>query len=287
MMLLEAQVYLMNRRNNSGSLIFFEQNIGIYLMHTQSAATGLRFLAQGFALIRQPGLRRFVIIPLLINSLLFIAAFFSAIHFIALLNAWLADFLPSWLIWLSWVVWLLFAGTGLIFVYYTFTLFAVIISSPFNSLLAEQVEYHLSGQYPPSARENWRAALKDIPRCLQREWTKLCYFLPHSLLLLLLCLIPLLQFFMPIITLLFSAWVLALQYLDYPLDNHRISFEQVRLFTRSQRWQTLGFGAGVVLMMLIPVVNLLVIPAAVAGATAWAVEQKLYQQLNAPELEAK
>ena len=52
------------------------------------------------------------------------------------------------------------------------------------------------------------------------------------------------------------------QYIDYPADNHK------------KRWQSLGFGGIVYLVLLIPVVNLLMMPAAVAGATLFWVRER-------------
>jgi CysZ protein len=43
---------------------------------------------------------------------------------------------------------------------------------------------------------------------------------------------------------------------------------------RSKRWQSLGFGGITYLALLIPLVNILMMPAAVAGATVFWVREK-------------
>jgi len=58
-----------------------------------------------------------------------------------------------------------------------------------------------------------------------------------------------------------------LEYICYPGDNHELSFKQIRAGMRETRWGTLVFGASISLAMMIPLLNLLIMPAAVAGAT--------------------
>ena len=57
---------------------------------------GLGYLGEGFGLIRQPGLRLFVVIPLIINILLFgLLFYFLAELFTAMIAAAMA-WLPDW-----------------------------------------------------------------------------------------------------------------------------------------------------------------------------------------------
>ena len=53
----------------------------------------------------QPGLRQFVLLPLLANVVLFALALWAAIYQIGNLNHWLENGLPHWLSWLSWLFW--------------------------------------------------------------------------------------------------------------------------------------------------------------------------------------
>ncbi len=60
--------------------------------------------------------------------------------------------------------------------------------------------------------------MKDIPRIMKREWQKLARYLPRAIVLLLLYFIPGVgQTVAPVLWFLFSAWMLAIQYCDYPL----------------------------------------------------------------------
>lgn len=233
-----------------------------------SLSTGAGFLFQGFSLIRRPKLRRFVIIPLLFNIILFSIMMFVAAHYFGQLNHWIMSMLPSWLQWLSWILWIFFAF-GLLFIAgFTFTAVATIIAAPFNSILSEQVEYYLTNNLPDSARASVLDSVKDIPRIFKRQCQIIGYFIPRALILLVLFVIPVISVIASPCWFIFSAWSLSLQYLDYPMDNHRIAFPNMRQHMSDCRFTTLGFGLSVLVLTLIPIVNFFVMPAAVAGATA-------------------
>ncbi|WJW76526.1 sulfate transporter CysZ [Thiohalobacter sp. IOR34] len=228
---------------------------------------GLGFVASGLQLIRQPRLRRFVLVPLAINLLLFAGLIgFAASEFGRLMD-YLLGFLPDWLAWLRYLLWPLFAASVLLVVFYGFSILANLIAAPFNGLLAEAVERHLTGQSLEGIG-GWRQILRDILPSLWSEVQKLLYFLLRALPVGLCFLIPGLNLAAPVLWGLFSAWMLALEYADYPLNNHRLLFPAQRRLLGSRRLLTLGFGSGVLLMTLIPVINFIAMPTAVAGATA-------------------
>ncbi|WP_346010124.1 EI24 domain-containing protein [Pseudomonas sp. WS 5013] len=62
--------------------------------------------------------------------------------------------------------------------------------------------------------------------------------------------------------------------IDYPCDNNKVSWDDMLAWLREKRWQSLGFGGTVYLSLLIPFVNILVMPAAVAGATLFWVRER-------------
>lgn len=226
---------------------------------------GAHYFFAGFGLIAKPGIKRYVIMPFLINILLFTLLFFVLRHYMAELNLWAAGYLPAWLQWLSYVFWLLFlAGFLLVFVY-AFGALSALASAPFNGLLAAKVETLLTGDVPADSTlvEN----LQDIPRILWRQLCIMGYYLPRALGILLLYFIPIIHGFAIILWFLFSAWFLALQYMDFPTDNHRIPLAKVRDWLYIHQATALGFGISFMLVMSIPLLNFFAIPAAVAGAT--------------------
>jgi CysZ protein len=238
-----------------------------------SFALGMQSFIAGFGLITKPGIKRLVFIPLLINVCLFVVLFFVFRYFVSEFNHWFAAHLPSWLQWLSAILWLLFFISFFLFFVATFVAFANIISAPFNSLLSDAVERYLTGQAQPS--RGFYENMKDIPRVIGRQLAVLGFYLPRALLLLMLFFIPIIQAVAAIFWFLFNAWYMTLTYLDYPTDNHRISFKATRAWLKERRLEGLGFGVSVLIAAMIPVFNLLVMPAAVAGATHyWLKSQK-------------
>jgi CysZ protein len=180
--------------------------------------------------------------------------------------------LPSWLSFLDFLLWPLFVVLLLLMVFFTFTLLANIIAAPFNGFLAEKVEVVIRGEdtFPPFS---WNELLAMVPRTLKRELRKLSYFLPRAIGLLILSLIPGLNLIATPLWLLFGVWMMAVQYIDYPCDNNKVSWDDMLAWLRAKRWQSLGFGGITYVALLIPFVNILMMPAAVAGATLFWVRE--------------
>lgn len=240
---------------------------------------GIEYLFAGFELITKPGLKRYVIIPLFINIVLFICLFILARHFMNEFNQWFAHYLPHWLHWLSYILWVVFFASFFLVIVYTFVTLANLIAAPFNSFLAEKVELYLTGSIPEerSLIDN----IKDVPRIIGRQLSILAYYLPRALLILILFFVPIIQAFATILWFLFHAWFMTLTYIDYPTDNHRVAMRDVRAFLKRQRLTAYGFGSAVLIVSMVPVLNFFVIPAAVAGATKYWIEENKKGVLNA------
>ena len=132
------------------------------MIQTLVHRSGLAHLREGFRLILRPGLRLFVLLPLLINLLLFSAAFYWLLNQLERLSAWIDSGLPDWLSWLTWLIWPLAILGILIGFGFVFGMLANWIAAPFNGLLAEKVEQHLTGERGPDI--GWMGLLRDLPR---------------------------------------------------------------------------------------------------------------------------
>jgi CysZ protein len=233
---------------------------------------GVAYFFQGLGLIFRPGIRPYVIIPLVINTLLFGGLiWFGATQFEALLD-WLMPELPNWLQWLEWLFWILFAASVLLIMFFAFTLLANVVAGPFNGLLAEAVERQLTGK-APGGDGGWKKMLQEFLPTLLDEVRKLVYFIAWSIPFLVLFLIPVINVAAPFLWLIFSAWMLALEYADYPMGNHGLRAQEQKQRLGQKRFLSLGFGGTVTLATMIPIFNFLVMPAAVAGATVLWVRQ--------------
>lgn len=225
---------------------------------------GAAYVLRGFGLIREPSVRIYVVIPLLINILLFSLGIASI--------AWGLDlvmdrFLPDWLEWLRFLLWPLFLIAALVIVFYGFSILANLVASPFNGMLAAAVERHLTGNtedVPFSFNALWREAL----RSLGAELRKLAYFVGWALPCLLLFVIPGINVIAAPLWFAFGAWMLAIEYIDCPLGNHGQAYPVVKLKLRPRRRLALGFGASLMGLTMIPVLNFIAMPVGVAAATA-------------------
>jgi CysZ protein len=238
-------------------------------MPSKHPFTGIHYLWRGFGMLNTSGLKRFVIIPLIINIILFSLLVGYGYHLVG----HLLSLLPNWLHWLSWIIIPIFFIACSIIVVYTFTIVANLIGAPFNSLLAEKVQLLTTGS-KPNVDEGFIAAIKDIPRTMKREWHKILYYLPRALLLLALFFIPILNVVAGVLWFIFGCWMMAVEYVDYCMDNHKKSFRDLHKYLRSHCWTSLTFGFMVTIVTMIPVINFVVMPAAVIGGTLMYLENR-------------
>ena len=226
---------------------------------------GIQCFFEGFKLVRQPGIRPYVIIPLIINIVILSAV-------IAYCNtqydAWmlaLTSWLPDWLQFLSWLV-ALIAGIIVFAVgIYLFSIVANIIASPFNAVLSEKIEERLTGSKVGQPIN----PMLIVVRSVGRELKKLIYFLPRFLGLFILSIIPVVNAIAPFAWVIFGGWMMAIQYADYAADNNQISFEDLRRRLERTPFQAILFGVIVYFLVAIPIINLILIPVAVAGGTVF------------------
>ncbi len=223
--------------------------------------TGAACLLRGLNRLWQPDLRQFVWWPLLINLVLYILGLWSGIHYFSAVLDWL---IPSWLEWLRWLLWPLFAGLLAVVTFFSFAVVANLIASPFYGPLAGKVQRQL-GLSPAAGEGSIAAIFGDIAS----ECGRFAYFALRSLPLILLSVIPGVNLVAPFLWLLFGAWSLSLEYMAYPSANLGIRFQQQRELAWANRMETLGFGAAILLGLALPVVNILIPPAAVVGATLY------------------
>ncbi|MCU7799764.1 MAG: sulfate transporter CysZ [gamma proteobacterium symbiont of Lucinoma myriamae] len=238
--------------------------------------TGISYLFKALPLLTQKGVKSFVIIPLIINILFFsIGIYFGFAYF----GEYMDKMLDTSGLW-SWVaaivdmikplLYILFGLTLFVLVFYTFSILANIIASPFNSLLAEAAERHLTGKTQTNS-DTMKQVMKDFVPTVLMEIRKLIYMILWSIpFLILLFVIPIIG---PIIWFLFTAWMMSLQYMDYPMGNHKLKFAEQRALQRKQRLFSLGFGGITMGASMIPLVNFIVMPTAVIAATMIWVDQ--------------
>ncbi|MGQ9426193.1 sulfate transporter CysZ [Gilvimarinus sp. F26214L] len=226
---------------------------------------GTRYLMEGMKLLNHPKLRLFVLVPILVNTFLFIILTTILIRQFGDMLDWFMEWLPNWLDFLAWVIGVLVALFVVLIYGYSFSMITNVLAAPFYGYLAEKTEQLTTGR-----TLDGESLLAMIPRTVVRELRKLWYFLWRSLLILILTFIPLIG---PLIGLLWGAWSMSIQYSDYAADNHQTPFGALRDRLGSRRGSALGFGGMVMLGMMVPVLNIFIMPAAVIGGTLFWVRE--------------
>lgn len=235
-----------------------------------SLAEGIRYFLDGFKLITKPGLRLYVFVPLLINfTLFFFASWYSYGLYTEGVNK-LLSYIPDWLSFIEWILLPIFILTMGTIIFFIFNMVANIVASPFNGLLAEKTELYLTNQDSLGQGGGFAELVKIVPHSVMRELHKLKYYLPRFFLL------TLLTFWIPglnILVFLFGAWMMSIQYIDYPMDNHKISMKDMIALIKTRNLSALGFGGVVMFTLMVPILNFVVIPAAVCGASIFWVKE--------------
>ncbi|MCW8995124.1 MAG: sulfate transporter CysZ [Psychromonas sp.] len=241
--------------------------------------SGVGYLLKGAKLLSHPKLRIFVLLPLLINTVIFTGAFWFLFTSITdWIDSYIAQ-LPDFLSWLSYLFWPFLIISILFGFSFLFSIIANLIASPFNGLLAERTENLLTDSQISSA--SFADLIKDLPRILHRELQKLAYFLPRMLLCGALYFIPVFgQIIAPFIWFIFAGWMMAVQYADFPFDNHKISFKEMKKALAKRLTKNLTFGMLISFLTTIPVINFIIMPVSVCGATAFWVDIYKQEWLN-------
>jgi len=231
--------------------------------------TGIGLLLRGLKIYgRSPGLVLLGLIPALISFVLLVSAFIAVVYFIsdeAKLVTWFAD---DWSKGVRDLVRLL-AGiaivgvTGLLAIV-LYTAITLAIGEPFYELIAERVDDSCGGVANPVDipwyRDIWRGIKESV-----RLVTLAAIF---GILLFLAGLLPFVgQTVVPVIGALIGGWALAIELTGVAFARRGMALRQRREHLRRNRALTLGFGTTVFVLFLIPGINILVMPGAVAGAT--------------------
>lgn len=237
---------------------------------------GLMYVLRGFSLIGKKGVRRFIAIPLLVNIVTFSSAIYIGVkQFGSLMERLLGSisWLPDWLeTGISWILWPLFAIMIIVAVYYSFTVVANLIAAPFNSILALKTERYLRGQHI-QADDAGESVMKIAGRTLGSEIKKLAHMLKWLVLLLMITIIPGINVIAPFAWLAYGAWMFALEYADYSMANHNMYFKEEVTTLKQNRFLSLGFGSGVLLLTSVPVLNFFAMPVSVTGGAAMWVDR--------------
>jgi CysZ protein len=223
----------------------------------------MQSLAEGFKLLGHKELRKFIMIPVLINLVLYSALLYFLYTFV---DDLVSQFIPDWLLWLNWLIYPLTLISFFIAGFFTFTLIANLIASPFYGDLSAKTQKII-------AHETGDIVEQKLLAVIGSELKRVLYLVSRVVPVLIISFIPGLNIIAPLLWLLFGAWALSLEYFSYPLENEGALFKEQREALKDVRIGALSFGAMVLFGLTIPILNIVVPPVAVISATIY--RQKL------------
>lgn len=227
--------------------------------------SAIDYLNYGFKHLFTRGIKLYVLIPLMINMVLFVFLWWLALHEVSHLITWVNHALPTWLTWLSYLFYLI-AIIGMFFItIYFYTTLAVIISSPFYSLISQTIQSKNNLQI--TSDNSLKTWLLLAPRTIIREIRKILMFMPWALLILVCSFIPIINLFTAVMWFVLVVFYNIVLFTDYPFDNNEHSLKTLKAFIRKQRGLLLSFGFLTTIGLMIPIVNIIIIPVAIIGAT--------------------
>lgn len=232
----------------------------------------LPFRAAKFLLTRLE-LWKFVAIPALINTALFIGVLYLLLPRVGTFAEWLPtamslEFGTSWFgVAIRWILTVVLGVLSFIAAYVFVLLFGGIAASPFNDLLSERTESLLLGLDEPPHRDEF--VVWGILRGIGTSIFMLLCYLFFMVWILLLNLIPVVgSILASIFATGLSALFLALEYCDAPIDRRGGGLRQKFEAIEAHRTLSIGFGLGAGMLLWIPFLNFLTMPIAVSGGTA-------------------
>jgi len=221
---------------------------------------GMAYLLLGVKYLLTKGLKRYIVLPIAFNFVLFIGLFYLVYHYLFPYSYYYLDKLPSWLSFLSGVLLVIFIISFFLLFLSMFTVLFNLIAAPFNGLLAEKAQKCLYGTSIPSLTFSQIAI-----RSIKRQGQFIRFFLPRFLAMCVLFFVPFIHPVYPFLWFIFNAWILSVQYQDFAMDNNLVDFQQMRERIKKNKMVSLGFGSLINLLSFVPVVNILTMPAAVIG----------------------
>lgn len=241
----------------------------------------------GLAFLRKsPALWRYVWIPALLNVALFggLGALFVVLfpHLVGVIlpqgEAW-------YLVVLRAIMWVVGSVLVLLLFLVSFTAVGTALAGPFNEVLSERVEELKKGTHPRFQEGLWSQVRRSV-RSILESLKYLAGYMLGSFVILLLGLVPAVG--PPLCTILGAVWTflfLALEFGDYYLARHWVRFKERWCIIWSYRWASIGFGMGCSLLLIIPFLNLLLMPGAVTGGTLLWLELKPQDGYAHPQTE--
>lgn len=231
--------------------------------------SGIGLLFKGLSSYgRRPGLVLLGIVPALITSALYVAAFGALIWFIDDLAAVITPFADHWSEGMRDTVRVIagitLLGVGGLLGVVTFVAVTLVIGDPFYEMISERVDDQFGGVPSEVDVPWWRSLARSLVDSSRLVAVSALVGIP----LFVAGFIPVVgQFVVPVIGAVVGGWFLVLELVGAPFYRRGLRLPDRRRALKTIRPTALGFGVAAFVVFLIPLGAVLFMPAAVAGAT--------------------
>ncbi|MBI4042479.1 MAG: EI24 domain-containing protein [Deltaproteobacteria bacterium] len=225
-------------------------------------------------LAKRPSLFRHVLIPVLINVLIYTGLVYLSISRFSEIMGW---FLSQPETWYGYVLYYALAAILVLSIVMamvlTFTVVGNLIASPFCDMLSESVATVECGRATEKRAESFCTFVK---RMLLTEFKKMFLLIGLGMGSLFLNMIP----FLGLVSSLLMTLLIAFEYLDYNFSREGWLIRDRITFILRHFPEAFGFGLSVGLGMVVPILNFFVLPLAVMGGTLLFCEEVPHRSLS-------
>ncbi|GAA1771567.1 EI24 domain-containing protein [Luedemannella helvata] len=230
---------------------------------------GVRFLLRGLKMYtRSPRLMLLGLIPAFITLVLLVAALVTLGYFVddlAALATWFADdWSTGWRQAIRIAAGVAIMGGAVLLSFVGYTALTLVIGEPFYEAISKNVEDRLGGLPGEVDIPFWRSLPRSIADSLHLLALTALFGIP----LFFAGFIPLVGgTVVPVIGALVGGWFLSHELIGVPFERRGLRMRDRRRMLKQRRALATGFGAATFVCFLIPFGAVLIMPAAVAGAT--------------------
>jgi CysZ protein len=220
---------------------------------------------KAFRFVKQHKLWGFVIVPGLVNIAMVMAIIYASFYYSDQLKETILDQAYEWLDWLPnymldsivFVMSMLIRFVLFAIYLYVYKTLIMILLSPMLSYLAEKVRLILTGEEKPFGLEQ---LIADSIRGIRIALRSLGMELLAYMLIFILTLMPIVQFFTPVLLILLQAYFHGFSMLDYCMEARGVGYKESILEIKKKKPLAIGNGIGFYTLTLIPIIGWMLAP---------------------------